>query len=87
MVTNHGTAPATGVVLSDNLGTGMTFSSGTSTQGTVTNSNGIVTTNIGTLAAGASATLTLLASVNVALDGTLVNTAVATADQTDLNPV
>jgi uncharacterized repeat protein (TIGR01451 family) len=87
VVTNHGTAPATGVVLSDNLGTGMTFSSGTSTQGTVTNSNGIVTTNIGTLAAGASATLTLLASVNVALDGTLVNTAVATADQTDLNPV
>lgn len=86
VVTNHGTAPAAGVVLVDNLGTGMTFSSGTSTQGTVTNANGIVTTTIGTLAAGASATLTLFASVNVALDGTLVNTAVATADQTDLNP-
>lgn len=86
IVTNNGTAPATGVVLVDNLGPGMTYSSATSTRGTISHANGIVTTNIGTLAAGASATLTLFASVNVALDGTLVNTAVATANQTDLNP-
>ena len=85
LVTNNGTAPATGVVLTDNLGPGMTFSSATTTKGTVSNSNGIVTTTIGTLNAGASVTLTLYASVNVTMDGTLVNTAVATSDQPDLN--
>ena len=86
LVTNTGTGTATGVVLTDNLGPGMTFSSGTSTQGTVTHANGIVTTTIGTLSGGASATLTLVASVNVALAGTLVNTASATADQNDPDP-
>ncbi len=86
VVTNHGTAPATGVVLTDNLGPGMTYSSATTTQGTVANANGIVTTTIGTLNAGASAIMTLYASVNVSMDGTLVNTAVATADQPDLHP-
>ncbi len=86
VVTNHGTAAATGVVLSDNLGPGMTYSSATTTKGTVVNANGIVTTTIGTLNPGASATLTLFASVNVAIDGTLVNTAVATSEQPDRNP-
>jgi uncharacterized repeat protein (TIGR01451 family) len=86
LVTNTGTGMATGVVLTDNLGPGMTFSSGTSTQGTVTHSNGIVTATIGNLRGGASATLTLVASVNVALAGTLVNTASATADQNDPDP-
>jgi len=86
VVTNHGTAAATGVVLTDNLGPGMTYSSATTTKGTVVNANGIVTTSIGTLNAGASATMTLYASVNVSMDGTLVNTAVATADQPDLHP-
>ena len=85
-VTNTGTGTATGVVLTDNLGPGMTFSSGTSTQGTVTYANGIVTTTIGTLNGGASATLTLVASVNVAIAGTLVNTASAMADQNDPDP-
>jgi len=85
-VANTGTGTATGVVLTDNLGPGMTFSSGTSTQGTVTYANGIVTTTIGTLRGGASATLTLVASVNVAIAGTLVNTASATADQNDPDP-
>lgn len=86
LVTNTGTASATGVVLTDNLGPGMTFSSGTATQGTISYAHGIVTTSIGTLAAGASATLTLFASVNVAIDGTLVNTAAATSNQSDRNP-
>jgi uncharacterized repeat protein (TIGR01451 family) len=86
LVTNRGTGTATGVILTDNLGPGMRFSSGTSTQGTVTHANGIVTTTIGSISGGASVTLTLVASVNVALAGTLVNTASATADQTDMRP-
>jgi len=85
-VTNNGKGTATGVVLTDNLGPGMTYSSGTSTQGTVAHSNGIVTATIGTIRSGASVTLTLVTSVNVALAGTLVNTASATSDQTDLHP-
>ena len=84
-VTNVGTARATGVVLTDNLGPGMTFLSGTSTQGVVTYADGIVTTTIGTINSGATVTLTLDARVNVALAGTLVNTASAMADQTDPN--
>lgn len=84
-VTNVGTARATGAVLTDNLGPGMTFLSGTSTQGVVTYADGIVTTTIGTINSGVTVTLTLDARVNVALAGTLVNTASAMADQTDPN--
>ncbi|MCA9010516.1 MAG: DUF11 domain-containing protein, partial [Planctomycetaceae bacterium] len=86
LVTNRGTGTATGVILTDNLGPGMTFSSGRSTRGTVTHVNGIVTNTIGSISGGASVTLTLAAQVNVALAGTLVNTASATADQTDMHP-
>jgi uncharacterized repeat protein (TIGR01451 family) len=85
-VTNNGKGTATGVVLTDNLGPGVTYSSGTSTQGSVSHLNGIVTATIGTMNSGASVTLTLVTNVNVALAGTLVNTASATSDQTDVRP-
>ncbi|QDV25671.1 Large cysteine-rich periplasmic protein omcB precursor [Aureliella helgolandensis] len=85
VVTNNGPSSATNVVMSDVLPAGMTFVSGTSTLGTVTNSGNTVTGTIGTLASGASATITLTASINATATGTLTNTATVTGTETDTN--
>jgi uncharacterized repeat protein (TIGR01451 family) len=85
LVTNNGPSTATNVVVTDSLPTGLTFTSGTSTVGSVTNASNVVTGNVGTLAPGASATITVIASVSATATGTLSNTATVTATQTDTN--
>ncbi|GIX00173.1 MAG: hypothetical protein KatS3mg111_3505 [Pirellulaceae bacterium] len=82
-VTNNGPSTATGVVVNDTLPAGLTFVSGNSTVGTVSNSGNAVTVNVGTLASGASATITINATVNSDATGTLSNTATATAAESD----
>ena len=58
----------------------------TESQGTVTETNGVVSGNLGTLASGASATVTITATVADSASGTITNTAsVTTADQTELD--
>ncbi len=85
-VTNDGPSTATNVALTDNLPAGVTFTSATSSQGTVTHTAGVVSGNLGTLAPGASATVTLLVGVNSATRGTITNTANVTATETDADP-
>jgi uncharacterized repeat protein (TIGR01451 family) len=85
-VKNHGTINgATGVVLTDNLPSGMVFVSATTTQGTLItpapNSGGIVTANLGGLALNASATVTVTAKATSA--GTFTNSATVTGNETD----
>ncbi len=59
-VTNTGTTPATGVVLVDSIPGGVTLLSAAASQGSQpTFGNNAITSNLGTIAAGASATLTL----------------------------
>jgi uncharacterized repeat protein (TIGR01451 family) len=58
-VKNNGPSPATGVVLTDTLPGDATFQSATSTQGSCSRSGQKVTCNIGTLASGASKTVTV----------------------------
>lgn len=82
-VTNSGPSTATGVNVTDNLPTGVTFTSGTSSQGTVTNAAGVVTGNIGTLAPGATATMTIIVGVNAATRGTITNTATVAGTETE----
>ncbi|WP_254510904.1 beta strand repeat-containing protein [Anatilimnocola floriformis] len=83
VVTNAtGVNNATGVVVTDLLPTGMTFVSNTATQGTYVSGTGVWT--VGAINAGASATLTITATV--ATTGAKTNTAeVTAADQTDID--
>jgi uncharacterized repeat protein (TIGR01451 family) len=81
------TSNATGVALTDNLPSGMTYQSATTTQGTLVTpppgSTGIVTANIGTMAPNATVTVTV--TVKGATPGVQTNTASVTANETDSN--
>lgn len=82
VVTNNGPSTATNVVVTDALPTGLTFTSGTATNGgTVTNTGNTVTGTIASLASGASATVTIVAAVSSTATGSLSNT--ATVDSTE----
>lgn len=85
LVTNNGPSSATSVVMTDVLPNGLTFASGSSTVGTVSNVGQTVTANVGTLAPGASATVTLNANVAASAAGTLANTATVAGTETDTN--
>ena len=82
-VTNDGPDAATGVSLTDSLPAGLTFVADTVTQGTYDAATGLF--DIGTLASGATATLTLEGTVDVGQGGnTITNiTTAATGDQPD----
>jgi uncharacterized repeat protein (TIGR01451 family) len=83
-VTNLSNNPATGSVVTDVLPAGVTFVSVSSSQGTATQSNGIVTANLGTVNNGTPATVTLIVTPTTA--GTVTNTATATTTAGDVNP-
>ena len=97
-MTNNGPNPATGVVLTDTVAYKLRYVSATATQGTVTLRtarpsttsasvtyvNGIVTDTIGSIAAGASVTLTVTAEAIG--DTYLGHSATATATSADPNP-
>lgn len=60
-VANHGPSAATGVTIVDTLPAGLTFVSGSIDGGTVTESDGVVTAHLDSLADGGTAILTILA--------------------------
>jgi uncharacterized repeat protein (TIGR01451 family) len=81
-VTNNGPAPATGVMLTDNLPAGLSFGSMTASQGSCTPVDpDTVTCALGNLANGASATATLLSAPTTS--STITNTARVTAAEFD----
>ncbi len=83
VVTNNGPSPASAITVTDTLPTTqLTFVSANSTAGTFTNNNGTVSGTIATLAAGASATVTVTATVrNDVPNGTVItNPASVTAN-------
>jgi len=79
--TNNGPDAASGVTVVDSLPTGVTFSSAVSTQGACSQSTGTMTCNVGALANGASATITLVITPTTA--GTIFNTATVAGNETD----
>jgi uncharacterized repeat protein (TIGR01451 family) len=83
-VVNHGPADATGVTVVDTLPAGVTFVSAAASQGNCAEVSGVVTCNLGTLANGANATVTIV--VAATLEGTIINTATVTSDATDPDP-
>jgi uncharacterized repeat protein (TIGR01451 family) len=81
-VTNTGPSTATGVHVNDLLPAGLTFASATPSQGTYTAGSGVW--NVGTVATGTTAVLTIQAKV--ASSTAQTNTATAAADQFDPTP-
>lgn len=83
-VTNNGPFPATGVTLIDTLPAGVTFVSSNSSQGSCTETGGVVTCILGNLANGASATVEIV--VTPTANGTITNTASVSGNELDPNP-
>ncbi len=80
-VTNNDPSAGSGVMVTDTLPTGVTFVSATPSQGTCTQASGIVTCNLGNLAGGATATVTIV--VTPTAGGTITNTASIAGNETD----
>jgi uncharacterized repeat protein (TIGR01451 family) len=80
--TNNGPAAATNVLVADTLPGGVTFGSATTTQGAC-NGTGTVNCNLGNLAIGVSAIVTI--TVTPTSQGPLSNTATVTASQSDFD--
>jgi uncharacterized repeat protein (TIGR01451 family) len=86
VATNNGPGNATGLQITDRITNGITYVSHGTAAGTYTAASGLW--NLGALALGGSARLTITASVNAGTAGTsITNTATITAmDQADTNP-
>jgi uncharacterized repeat protein (TIGR01451 family) len=88
-VKNAGKATATGVVVSNALPAGTVFVTASSSQGTVTapvvGGSGTVRVSIGSLAKGATATITTVVTVTAASGTVLNNRATVAATSQDLN--
>lgn len=82
-VQNSGPAGASGVTVTDTLPASVTFISANSTQGTCSHAAGTVTCNVGSLANGASATITIVVRPNAI--ATISNTASVSGNEPDPN--
>lgn len=83
-VANDGPDGATALTLTDTLPPSVTFVSATATQGTCSESGGIVTCDLGTLGSCVWVDVEIVVSPNQT--GTIVNTAALSANETDLHP-
>ena len=84
IATNSGPANATGVTISDRLPAGLNLVSAIASQGSVSNSEGVLTASLGNIYAQSNATVTI--TVMAPNPGTLVNAATIIGGTTDLNP-
>jgi uncharacterized repeat protein (TIGR01451 family) len=81
IVSNNGPSAATGVTVTDTLPAGVTFVSASPEQGTANETDGVVTVDLGDLASGADAQVTITVTVDAATLGTLLNEAVVAGNE------
>jgi hypothetical protein len=87
-VTNNNSSyqnPAPGSVLTDTLGPNLIFVSATTSQGTFTQSGGVVTFSFGTIPYSPTGSVTASVTVQAAEDGTLTNSSSVTSNAPDPN--
>ncbi|MGA2254372.1 MAG: SdrD B-like domain-containing protein, partial [Thermoguttaceae bacterium] len=82
---NNGPSNDTGVVLSDTLPAGVQYVSSSSSQGTITNNNGTLSVQLGSLASGAVVTTNVIVTVDPGDTGSITNTVTVTSDVSDPN--
>jgi uncharacterized repeat protein (TIGR01451 family) len=82
-VTNNGPDSSTDSTVTDTLPAGVTFVSATPSQGTCSQAAGTVTCTLGPLAAGASATIAIVVTVDATAVCPLSDTATVTGVETD----
>ncbi len=80
-----GPSDATGVTITDTLPAGVAYVSAASSQGSVSQAGGTVTVNVGNLGQGATATATILVTVNPSTRGAITNTAVISGNEEETN--
>jgi uncharacterized repeat protein (TIGR01451 family) len=85
-LSNAGLSDATNVVIADTLPAGVSFVSGAVGTTAATVSGSTVNYDVGTLAAGASTTATLVVQIDPATTGALTNQVTVTADAGDTDP-
>jgi uncharacterized delta-60 repeat protein/uncharacterized repeat protein (TIGR01451 family) len=83
-LTNYGPSTATNIVVTNTLPPGMAYVRGSPSLGNVTNSAGVVSWTLPSLAKDATASLALVLQANLA--GVITNTAGVTTGTSDLNP-
>ncbi len=82
-VNNNGTDTAENVVVTDNLPNDVFFVTATPSQGSCSESSGVVTCNLGNIGNGGNATVTII--VNTASTGTITNNASVASNTNDPN--
>jgi uncharacterized repeat protein (TIGR01451 family) len=83
-ITNVALVGGAGATISDPLPAGMSYTSGTTTAGTISEIGGVVTVNLGALAPGEGALVQIVATPTA--PGTKVNTVTASLSGSDSNP-
>ena len=82
-VTNNGPSDATGVTVTDTLPSNVTFNAGASTPAPTTNVGGVLTYDLGTLAANGTSVITVNVTVDSNFVGNITNSAEVAANETE----